>query len=142
VSGPDACFGPYAAQREWLRPLRDLICEADILTGHNIARFDLRVLNANFMRFGLDPLPGLRVQDTIRLPKTKGLKKGQDNLGELLGIEVHKLPLNHQQWDDAYRVPGWPTVKERCVTDVEQHKLIRAEMIRRGWLGAPRAWRP
>jgi hypothetical protein len=42
----------------------------------------------------------------------------------------------------AYRVPGWPTVKERCVTDVEQHKLIRAEMIRRGWLGAPRAWRP
>jgi hypothetical protein len=90
VSGPDACFGPYAAQREWLRPLRDLICAADILTGHNITRFDLRVLNANFMRFGLDPLPGLRVQDTIRLPKTKGLKKGQDNLGELLGIEVHE----------------------------------------------------
>lgn len=142
VSGPDACFGPYAIQREWLRPLRELICAADIVTGHNVLRFDLRVLNANFMRFGLDPLPELRVQDTMRIPKSKGLKKGQDNLGELFGLPIHKLPLNHQQWDEAYRVPGWPTVKERCVTDVEQHLLIRAEMIRRQWLREPRTWRP
>lgn len=142
VSGPDACFGPYKKQREWLRPLRELICSADIVTGHNIARFDLRTLNANLMRFGLDPLPRLRIQDTIRLPKTKGFKKGQDNIGELLGIPVHKLALNHQQWDDAYRVPGWPTVKERCMTDVMQHKLIRAEMLKRGWLQPAKVWSP
>lgn len=142
VSGPDACFGPYRKQRAWLRPLRDLICSADVVTGHNILRFDLRVLNANFMRFGLDPLPELRVEDTMRLPRTKGLKKGQDNLGDLLGIEVHKLPLNHQQWDMAYREKGWPTVLERCVTDVEQHLLMREAMIERGWLRGPVAWRP
>ena len=142
VSGPDACFGPYEKQREWLRPLRDLLCEADIVTGHNILRFDLRVVNANFMRFGLDPLPELRVQDTMRLPKTKGFKKGQDNIGDLLQIPIHKLPLNHQQWDQAYREPGWPTVLDRCVTDVEQHVLIREAMLERGWLGEPRTWRP
>jgi hypothetical protein len=142
VSGPDACFGPVEKQREWLRPLRDTICSADIVTGHNITRFDLRTLNANFMRFGLDPLPELRVQDTMHLPKTKGFKKGQDNIGELLGIPLHKLSLNHQQWDAAYREPGWPVVRERCVGDVEQHKLIRAEMLRRGWLKAPKPWRP
>jgi hypothetical protein len=141
VSGPDACFGPYEKQREWLRPLRALLCAADIVTGHNILRFDLRVLNANFMRFGLDPLPPLLVQDTMRLPRSKGLKKGQDNLGDLLEIPIHKLPLNHQQWDEAYRVPGWPTVKERCMTDVEQHKLMRAAMLHRGWLSDPVRWR-
>jgi len=142
VSGPAACFGPYAKQREWLRPLRQKLIEADLVTGHNVLRFDLRVLNANFMRFGLDPLPRLRVIDTMRLPKTKGLKKGQDNIGVLLGIELHKLPLNHQQWDEAYREPGWPTVKERCATDVMQHKLIFLEMRRRGWLSAPVEWKP
>lgn len=142
VAGPDACFGPYRKQREWLRPLRTAICRADTITGHNILRFDLRVLNANFMRFGLDPLPELRVEDTIRLPKSKGLKKGQDNIGDLLGIPLHKLPLNHQQWDMAYRERGWPVVKERCSTDVQQHKLIREEMIRRGWLREPRTWKP
>lgn len=140
VSGPDACFGPYEKQREWLRPLRDLLCAADVVTGHNIIRFDLRVLNANFMRFGLDPLPPLRAQDTIRLRKTKGLKKGQDNIGELFEVPLHKLALNHQQWDFAYREPGWPTVKERCMSDVAQHKLIRAEMLRRGWLRGPVVW--
>lgn len=142
VAGPDACFGPYEKQRRWLEPLRDVICKADIVTGHNITRFDLRVLNANFMRFGLDPLPELRVHDTIRLPKSKGLKKGQDNIGDILGIPLHKLPLNHQQWDRAYREPGWPVVKERCASDVAQHKLIYLELVRRGWLGEPRVWRP
>lgn len=142
VSGPDACFGPYEKQRRWLKPLRDKLVEADIVTGHNVLRFDLRVLNANFMRFGLPSLPPLRVIDTMRLPKTKGFKKGQDNLGVLLGIDLHKLPLNHQEWDQAYRVKGWPTVKERCAGDVEQHKLILAAMRERRWVRDPVVWRP
>lgn len=142
VAGPDCAFGPVEKQREWLWGLRDVICEADVVTGHNIVRFDLRVLNANLMRFGLDPLPELRVQDTIHLPKSKGFKKGQDNLGTVLDIPLHKMPLNHAEWDAAYRVPGWPTVKERCMGDVAQHKLIRAEMIRRGLAKPVRLWRP
>lgn len=142
VSGPDACFGPYEKQARFLAPLREKLVEADIVTGHNVLRFDLRVLNANFMRFGLPSLPPLRVIDTIRLPKTKGFKKGQDNLGVLLGIELHKLPLNHQEWDQAYREKGWPTVKDRCAGDVEQHKLILAAMRERGWVRAPVVWRP
>ena len=142
VSGPAACFGPYARQRRWLKPLRDKLVEADIVTGHNIVRFDLRVLNGNFMRFGLPSLPPLRVIDTMRLPRTKGFKKGQDNLGVLLGTPLHKLPLNHQEWDQAYREKGWPTVKERCATDVSQHKLILAAMLERGWVGSPFVWRP
>lgn len=143
VSGPAACFGPYRKQREWLRPLRDKLCEADIVTGHNILRFDLRVLNGNFMRFGLDSLPPLRVIDTMRLPRTKGFKKGQDNLGVLLETYLHKLPLNHQEWDQAYRQPGWPIVKERCAGDVAQHKAILEVMRERGWIrGVPVEWRP
>lgn len=142
VSGPDACFGSYSKQREWLKPLRDKLCEADIVTGHNVLRFDLRVLNANFMRFGLPSLPPLRVIDTMRIPKTKGFKKGQDNIGVLLGIELHKLPLNHQEWDQAYREKGWPVVKDRCAGDVMQHKLILAAMRERGWVSGPHTWRP
>lgn len=141
VAGPDACFGPYEKQAKFLQRLRDAICSADIVTGHNIVRFDLRVLNGNLIRFDVEPLPQLRVIDTIRLPKTKGLKKGQDNLGVMWGIPLHKLALNHQEWDIAYREPGWPVVKERCASDVEQHKLILAEAERRR-LVREQVWKP
>ena len=141
MAGPDACFGPKEKQAKFLRKLRDLIVSADIVTGHNIVRFDLRVLNANLIRFGVNPLPSLWVQDTMKFPKTKGLKKGQDNIGIMWGIPLHKIPLNHQQWDDAYRVKGWPLVEERCVTDVVQHKMIRHEAIERDLLKTVK-WTP
>ena len=122
--------------------LVDQINQADIVTGHNIIRFDLPVLNSECLRLGLPPLKPVEVQDTMRIVKTKGLKKGQDNLGRLLKTAEQKLSLDWQAWEEAYEEDGWATIKERCVSDVKMHKELRLEMIRKGWLKKNSTWRP
>jgi DNA polymerase elongation subunit (family B) len=116
--------------------------QADMVTGHNLIRFDLPVLNADAMRLGLPPLSPIRVQDTIRISRTKGFKKGQDNLAGLVQTHDRKLAMDWQQWEDAYATPGWPVVRDRARSDVVMHKQMRLAMIERGWLKPPTMWRP
>lgn len=127
LEGPTEMFGRFLTDLE----------EADIVAGHNILRFDLRVLNADLIRtkvFG--PLGPLDVIDTMRLPKTLGLKKGQDNLARLLGVRSKKMPLDWQAWDDGYEWdaliagerPNWSVPIERCRGDVRQHKQLLRRM--------------
>ena len=116
--------------------------KADMVTGHNLLRFDLPVLNSECLRLGLTSLGPKLVQDTMRIVKTKGFKKGQDNIGKLLRLPLDKMPLTWQEWQDAYEEKDWATVKERAASDVLQHKLMRAEMLERGWLLPPRVWKP
>lgn len=131
-----------AAQRGMLRHFLEAYNEADEVSFHNGRRFDQPVLNGMCWWTGLPPIQPKMTVDTIDLGKVKGVKKGQDNIGVLLGVPVHKLSLNHEEWVEAYAQPGWPIVRERCHTDVEQHILIRAEMERSGWRKQARKWSP
>jgi len=116
--------------------------EADVVTGHNITRFDLPIVNSEMLRNGYPSLKTILAEDTMSLVKTKGFKKGQDVLATLLKLPVDKLPLNWQQWQDAYEEDDWATIKQRCAGDVIQHKLLRIEMKKRGMLNPPRKWKP
>lgn len=127
------------------RMLKDLlfqIARADMLTGHNIVRFDLPVINSECLRLGLEPVREKLVQDTMNLVRTKGFKKGQDNIGELLAVSIEKKTLSWQGWQDAYAEKGWKGVVERCESDVLMHKQMRQQMLDRGWLRPPRLWKP
>jgi hypothetical protein len=137
-----ADFYDHQARRDFLWPLLVAIDEADVVTGHNIVRFDLPILNSECLRLNLPTLRPKLAQDTIRLPKSKGFKKGQDNLGHTLEVQEEKLPLSWAEWETAYGEPGLPTVKERCASDVRMHLEMRDAMRARGWLAAPRTWRP
>lgn len=139
---PVAAFYDLEARREFLRPLLAAIDQASVLTGHNLVRFDLGVVNAECLRLNLPTLQPKMVQDTIRVPKSKGFKKGQDNMGHALGVKEEKMPLSWAQWAAAYAEPDLATVKERCASDVVMHMEMRQAMIDRGWLSAPRMWRP
>lgn len=137
--------GLYEAPQRRRRLLQMFLADyaaADMVTGHNLIRFDLPVLNAECMRLGLRPLAPVRVQDTIRISRAKGFKKGLDNLAGLVQTYERKLAMDWQQWEDAYATPGWPVVQDRARSDVVMHKQLRAEMIERGWLKPPVWWRP
>lgn len=130
------------AKVDFILPLVAAIDGADVLTGHNIIRYDLPVLNAECIRLGLSPLPPKMVQDTIRLPKTKGFKKGQDNMADLFEVASKKLPLNHTEWMQAYADPHMAAVKDRVRGDVTQHIALREEMRVRRLLMTPKIWQP
>ena len=142
VCGPAGLFGKPQKRASMLIPFLAELEKADMVTGHNILRFDLPILQAECLRLNLPPLGRMRVQDTMRIVRTKGFKKGQDNLEALLKSKQQKLALNWQQWQDAYDEYDWSTIKERAVTDVQGHKEIRAEMLKREWLKPPVEWRP
>lgn len=144
ISTPAGIYGRNSKKlrRKMLLPLLEAIREADMVTGHNLIRFDLKVIMSECLRLGLPLLGRTYVQDTIRLKKTKGFKKGQDNLLALLDVGADKLALNWQQWDDAYHEVDWATIRERCESDVLGHKLLREKMIENGWLQPPVWWKP
>jgi len=135
--------GLYERPKLRARMLDELLSQierADVLTGHNIARFDLPVINAECVRLGLRPIESALVEDTMKLVRAKGLKKGQDNLGRLLRTSGEKLALDWQAWQDAYEEPGWPTIIERAESDVRMHKEMRAILLERGLMRAPFTW--
>jgi len=108
--------------------------EADAVTGHNIRRFDLGVMNAELMRLQLPVLKEKRVIDTIRLVRSKGFKKGQDVMADVLDVPAEKKAMNWAQWQRAYAEPGWPEVRERVSGDVVQHKLLLGRLLELGYL--------
>ena len=134
-------FYDHAARRRFLQPLFDVIAEADVLTGHNIVRFDLPILNAECLLLGMDTMGTKYVQDTIQLPKSKGFKKGQDNIAHAVGATLEKMPLSWAQWEAAYSEPDLRTLKERCASDVLMHIEMREKMIVRGLVSSPKKWR-
>ena len=142
IATSEGLFSRPDRRRKMLEPLIESILEADIVTGHNLLRFDLPILNAECLRLGMPSLTRLLVQDTMKIVKTKGFKKGQDNLVALTDVPLRKLALSWQEWQDAYEEKGWKTVVERCVSDVLGHKMLRQEMLDRGWLKPPIPWRP
>ena len=154
ICGPLGIYGKSELRREMLEPLLEEIAKADYVTGHNINRFDLPVLNAECMRLGLKPVQAVRTQDTIRLYRSKGFKKSQDNLGDLFGTADSKLHLNWQNWEDGYDEIGdnlkdlldpsgdglWSTIRSRAEIDVMQHIQLREILLDRGIIMDPRMW--
>jgi DNA polymerase elongation subunit (family B) len=142
VCGPAGLFGKPQLRAKMLAPLLKALGEADMVTGHNIRRFDLPVLQAEVMRLGLPSLPVVLAQDTIKLRTSKGFKKGQDVLGRLYRIADEKLSLDWQAWQDAYDEDGWQTIRDRAESDVAMHKQLRAALIELDYLKEPRRWSP
>lgn len=140
IVGQDGYWSRDARARKALRPFYAMLQRADMVTGHNIQRFDLRVFNAEAMRCGVEPIRTVLVEDTMRILRAKGFKKGLDNIAVALGVPGEKKQMSWEQWDRAYEDPSWAEVIDRCESDVRLHKLVREEMRTRGWLKPPRKW--
>lgn len=120
-----------------LREFVETYNQADVVTGHNIGRFDLGVMNAELMRLGLPLLEEKPTIDTMRLggeAPLKGFKKGQDVMAVLFDVPAEKKPMNWAQWQRAYAQVGWGDIRERVAGDVVQHKLLFARLQEQGYL--------
>src|SRR5690242_11565076 len=94
VTGQDGYWSRKARAEKVLRPFYDLLSQADMVTGHNIRRFDLRVFNAEALRCGVEPIRSILVEDTMRVLNSKGFKKGLDNIAVELGVPGRKKAMS------------------------------------------------
>jgi len=119
--------------------------QADMVTGHNIVKHDLRLLNGALLEEGLSPLPPKLTCDTYTDLKRKGGVSGsQENLAKMLGVRVSKVGMGQADWREANRLTpeGIDKTRRRVVGDVKQHIALRRELLKRDWLKPPRVWHP
>jgi hypothetical protein len=119
--------------------------QADMVTGHNIIRHDLRILNGALLEEGLSPLPPILVSDTYAdLKKKGGVSGSQANLAAMLGVKSSKVGMSQADWREANRLgpAGIEKTRRRVIGDVKQHIALRKELLRREWLRPPRLWSP
>ena len=119
--------------------------QADLITGHNIIKHDLRILNGALLEEGLSPLPPKLVCDTYAHLKRKGGVSGsQENLAKMLNVKTSKVGMSQADWREANRLEpaGIEKTRRRVVGDVKQHIQLRRELLKRDWLRPPSLWRP
>lgn len=83
---------PVSDDLQLLCGIHHLLSEADIVIGHNSARFDHKKLNARFIKHGLEPLKHYRVIDTLKIAR-KHFAFTSNRLADLatfLGCELQK----------------------------------------------------
>jgi hypothetical protein len=118
--------------------------QADLVTGHFIRAHDLPMVNGALIELGMPPLEDKLTSDTkIDLLAMKGISKSQESLGAMFGLASPKVQMNQAKWRAANRLTpdGLKEVRERVIGDVRQHLELRAELVRRGFLGPPKVWR-
>jgi predicted RNA-binding Zn-ribbon protein involved in translation (DUF1610 family) len=100
----------------------ELLCEADIVVGHNIRTFDMATLNARFVAYGLPPPTPYKICDTLEILKKK-LRLPSNSLesaSHYFGIAIkEKQPFT--LWRDCMNgVPAaWERIVEYCNHDVK-----------------------
>jgi hypothetical protein len=119
--------------------------EADIVTGHNILRHDLRMLNGMLLEQRLPPLLPKLVCDTYKhLKQRTGVSASQEALAGMLGVKALKVGMSQKSWREANRLlpEGIAKTKARVVGDVLQHEQMRQRLLELDWLKPPKVWRP
>lgn len=126
-----------------LDSFRELYDQADIVTGHYIRKFDLRLINGAMLEYGRPPLSPKLVSDTkIDLVKTRDISASQESLGEILGVSTPKYHMSQHAWRQANRLQNLTLTKTRVTDDVKMHMEMRLRLLEVGALGAPRMWYP
>ena len=130
-------------QRSILSWFRRAYDAADVVTGHFILFHDLPIINGALVEIGEPPLGPKLVSDTkVHAKIGKGISKSQESLSDILGVAAPKYHMTQAMWREANRLTpaGLGETKTRVVGDVVQHRWMRIEMIRRGYLRRPVLW--
>jgi hypothetical protein len=119
-----------------LRSFYQALAEADVVTGHNIRRHDIPLMNAHCVREGDDPIQWPEIVDTLDRElwggATKGLSRSQANTAARMGLDNEKMTVHLDTWEKAAAgaVNELLVVEERCMSDVTGHIEMYKELVR------------
>lgn len=139
---------PHATQmRNMLEDFRAAYDAADMVTGHNLIRYDLPVINGHMAYHGLKPLAPKLAQDTLlHGPKSAlAFSRSLENMAQMLGVAGRgKHHMSNTTWKVANTLDpaGVEETLERVTSDVLLHIDVRQTMLDRGLLKPPKMWRP
>lgn len=122
-----------------IKPLWDLLNEADCVIGHNAQAFDVKKINTRFILAGYEPPAQFQVVDTLKVAR-KNFKFESNKMdyisGRLGGLKKHKMEL--QDWIDCSN--GDPDALDKmvryCRNDIAEGKGLYEKMLQ--WIPAPR----
>jgi hypothetical protein len=118
---------------------------ADMVSGHYIRKHDLPIINGALMEQNLPLLTEKLTSDTkLDMVKKADIPATQEFLLDTLDIPLKKFHMSQTKWREANRLTakGLEETYARVASDVLGHIQLRAEMLNRNMLGAPRMWRP
>jgi DNA polymerase elongation subunit (family B) len=86
--------------KELVKKLHQLFCEADIVVAHNGSKFDVRMANAFFVRHQLPPPSPYKVVDTLLVARRyyRFNSNRLDDLGKYLGLGEKKQTNGFALW--------------------------------------------
>lgn len=125
--------------------------QADLVTGHYIRKHDLPIINGALYDLDLPLLgPKLTCDTKLDMFTKADIPATQEFLLETLdpqcpaGMPLEKYHMSQRAWREANRLTpeGLALTRRRVSTDVHAHWHMRDEMLKRGWLKAPKVWRP
>lgn len=117
---------------------------ADLVTGHYIRGYDVPMIQGALMEYRLPVLGDKLTHDTkLDLVRRAGLSMSQESLGSMLRLDHKKVQMNQAKWRSANRLEpeGRAAARERVIGDVRQHMAMREELLRLGYLDAPKVWK-
>ncbi len=134
--------------RRMLESFRVMYDQADIVTGHNILRYDLPVISGSMVYAGLAPLGSTMASDTqLHGPKAAlSYSRSMENMGDMFGLVDGKHHMNNTTWKRANTLDAEHVAVtiERVTSDVRMHVQLRAAMVEAGLLDPAMgsAWSP
>ncbi len=116
--------------------LRRLLDEAEIIIGHNLDKFDLRMANTFIVKYGLTPPSPYKTIDTLKLARNKFRFNSNrlNDLGEFFKLGTKKETGGFQLWLDcmADDKKAWRKMKAYNKNDVDLLEKIYKRL--RPWI--------
>ena len=127
----------------WTQPFRR---KGTIVVGHNADKYDLPLLTGTLLKFGLPMLGTVLLSDTCsHLPKLgSAMSKRLGDLSARLDLHNQKGSLGPYEWEAVYERQEWALEALRAYNEADvlaTHELWKS-LSEKGWLSAPKSWRP
>lgn len=115
-----------------IRPLWELMNQADIVIGHNVDKFDIRKLNYRFLLHGFEPPMKYKTVDTLKVArKNFGAESNKmDYLSMRLG-GLRKAQMELQDWLDcmAGKQEALDKMNKYNIGDIREGKGLYEKML-------------